>query len=176
MLFLTCIVLPAAYMCWRMLQQNGSPSVLNGLCSDETPDLLIHVMAGCKFSSATLYKAREWFVDWCGGTASPLICPRIWKNTRNWPTTKRISSKSITCTRTSWGSAGSGFRTVLASAAAGSGSVSATWGACPNCFENHWTGFWFEREVRKQGGTKWQDAKAYWAKRRVEPGFTEPEE
>ena len=71
----TCIALPAAYMCWRMLQQNDSPSVLNGLCSDETPDLLIHVMAGCKFSAATLYKAREWFVDWCGGTAIAFDLP-----------------------------------------------------------------------------------------------------
>lgn len=71
----TCIVLPAAYMCWRMLQQNGSPSVLNGLCSDETPDLLVHVMAGCKFNAATLYKARQWFVDWCGGTALAFDLP-----------------------------------------------------------------------------------------------------
>lgn len=71
----TCTVLPAAYMCWRMLQQNDSSSVLNGLCSDETSDLLIHVMAGCKFRPATLYKARQWFVDWCGGTALAFDLP-----------------------------------------------------------------------------------------------------
>lgn len=35
---------------------------------------------------------------------------------------------------------------------------------------------WYQEtdpEIKKQ---KWQDVKAYWAKRRVELGFTEPEE